>query len=242
MSIFIDQDVDVEVDKEDTSKYKYYSPIMKLICIYLNKFIKSYIILDNTRNYITRIIHKCIPEHTLQITAFNTKTNKIQKMIPLLYLFKYYRIPRRLHEIYYSITVWSNTENKYISLFIDAIILSELENKYKTNPYSVTNIVGLLKYTNNVKYIELYINHITNYYNNIQHTTLIKYYSSLAIPNNITVHALYLLCLYLHNIPIIDFYYNNGPIIKLIHNNDYETIFTSKNDIVFSSLDINVVD
>jgi len=199
----------------------------------------------NIFNITYRQLTVYIPEHTIQITSFNTKTNKIQPLFPLLCLFKYYRIPRKLHEIYYSITVWSSIENKYVSLFIDGLILSELETKYNINPYTIPNILGLLRHTNNIKYIHISNtkNDITYYFNTyIQRTTLVKYYNSLAIPNNVTVHALHLLYLYLNNCHAIDLLDYQNTTVKITHNNNYETIFVDKNAVVFLSLDVNTID
>ena len=158
------RDIDEYKFKPSTEKGKTkFTCTKESLKVFLYYYIKTYCFIDNNitiinnfKNNIYKLLAKCIPEHTLEITSFNTKTNKIHTLFPLLCLFKYYRIPRRLHEVYYSITIWSSKDNKYISLFIDALILSELENKYILQPYSITNILELLKYTNTIKYIDIY--------------------------------------------------------------------------------------
>ena len=219
---------------------------------YLIHYIDMLIFIDNITRKLNsirlKIINKflkCVPSHVLYILYFDINKYKITLLLPVLYLFKYYRIPKKSHTQYYSITVWSTTELKYKSLFIDAVILSELENKYVnlSNPYTISNILALLKYKNNIKYIDLGLGtyHIYDKLN--------KYYQSFAIPNNITGNSLKLLYLYLYNFPLdflldlIDF--NNEIInnskIKIFHNNGYVTTF-SNDEVMFSSLDVNIID
>jgi hypothetical protein len=145
--------------------------------------------------------------------------------------------------------MWSTKEFKYKSIFIDGLILSELEKKYMNNPYTINNILNLLKYKNNVT--SIHINSVSdiNLYDNTyiyKYKNILKpYFDSLAIPNNITLRALYILYLYENNCyPInimnIDTYVHITATIK--HSNCYEIQYTDKNSIVFSSLDVNVID
>ena len=248
----IDTDIDIYTDSNEiniknkkftstpTMRVLLQNPEYKRIILYL---LKLYVITDDIFNKFINVLCSFIPEHAINITEFNTKTNKIQSRIPLLYLFKYYRIPLRLHEKYYSITMWSSKEQKYVSLFIDALILSELESKIE--PYIVPNILSLIKHKNSIKSIIINTtdNDIAYYVSNSQDKKLIKYYNSLVIQNNITVHALHLLYLHVNKCPTIDmFNFTKSSSIKLIHNNGYTTIFNNKNDIVFSSLDVDNVD
>lgn len=226
---------------------------------YLIHYVQMLIFIDNITRKIKlcgfKVINKLlqyIPEHVLYITYFDIKQYNTKCLLPILSLFKYYRIPSKLHEQYYSITVWCTKELKYKSLFIDAVILSELENKYVSNPYTINNILGLLKYKNNIKYIDLWF---FKYEDDIEYINLnlvshkndkiSKYYQSFAIPNNITVKSFKLLFLYLYNLSLDQIEFNNGCIInettKVMHTNGYETTF-SNDEVIFSSLDVNVID
>jgi hypothetical protein len=222
---------------------------------YIIHYIRIWFFIDNIYRKLTFIgfnifnkFAKYIPEHVLCINYFNIKTMNIITLVPILYLFKYYRIPHKLHEEYYTITVWSTKELKYKSIFIDALILSELEKKYSINPYTINNVLNLLKYKNNI--ISLHINSVENtnsyYVNKYKSNYVLKpYFESLAIPNNVTLRALYILYLYKNNYPLnhiinFDKYFNVTAILK--HSNGYEIQYTDINSIVYSSLDVTVVD
>lgn len=203
-----------------------------------------YIFFSNLKDRFLNIL----PEHTLQMTYFNTKTNKTYTLFPSLYLLEYYEKSNNPHTIYYNITVWSSKHKAYISLYIDSIILRELIYIYPSNPYTVHNILCLLKHTNYVQSIKINSD-IYNPYLNTEKAcnyTLAPYFRSFAIPNNITVKALYMLYIYLNNRNIFpinypDLYMDSGIEIILVHTNNYEKQF-SNNDIIYSSNNVGSID
>jgi transposase-like protein len=114
----------------------------------------------------------------------------------------------------------------------------------------------LLKYTNAVKSIDInFIDKESKNYNfickkyealnnndtlyTLDTCKLTPYFTSFAIPNNVSVQSLQLLYTYLYNFDIIS---KRNLTIYLIHHNGYRTYFNTPNDIVFSSLDVNEID
>ena len=246
-----------EMRKNRTNSNIYFYIMIKTIVYYIH----AYDAIIYVYNKLISIINYLIGNHVLNIAYFDTTTNKNVTCIPYLYLLNYYKPALRPNEIYYSITLWSKQHNKYISVYIDDVILrkSIAHNQQNLhNQYTISNILNLLKYANAVESIEISfidkplistdcnliykkyeaLNNIDTLYT-LDTYKLNPYFTSFAIPNNVSVKALQLLYTYLYNFDIIN---KNNTIIHLIHKNGYITCFDISNDIIFSSLDVNELD
>ena len=250
VSSFIHNDYEIE----HANTYKY---------IFL-QILLFYVLIDTKINFIKNLLYKwfayIVCDHTINIVYFNIVTNETITYMPLLYFLKYFTIPSQPHEVYFSITMWSSKKSAYVSIFIDGILLHRLRNIYPDNPYTVSHIVDLLKYSNTIDYIDIihtkkkYIaNNANNANNAIDKNKLQPYLRSFAIPNNVTLRAFEFLYAYLQNdymtydnlkflIPYnyVVKHYNMEVIV--VHNNMYKIRFTDPNDIIYSSLNVNVCD
>jgi len=193
-------------------------------------------------------------DHTINIVYFNIDKNQSITYLPSLYFLKYFTIPRKPNEVYFNITMWSSKNRAYVTIFIDGVLLHELRNIYPDNPYTVQHIVNLLKYSNTIDYIDIV--HTRKKYktdDTITKKQIEPYLRSFAIPNNITVRAFEFLYAYLQNdyinynelkflVPYNYVVKNYNMEVILVHKNMYKTRFIDRNDIIYSSLDVNAID
>ena len=197
--------------------------------------------------YIKDVLLSYIPDHVYHIGYINTRTNDMCTLLPLLCMFKYYKFTKKPHTVYYTICVWSSKTKSYKRIFIDSLILHELQYIYPRNPYTVSNILGLLKYKTDIQYIKINSSNSSNSNTELHNIiysynlTLQPYFSSFAIPNNISVKALYMLYRYLHTNTNYVHLLQNTINVTLIDSHNYERKFTD-NEIVYTSLDVNSID
>ena len=237
---------DYEIPHVNTYKYIF----LQLLLFYM--IIDTQI--DLIKNTLFNLFASIAYDHTINILYFDIEKNHSITYLPSLYFLKYFSIPQKPNEIYFNITMWSSKKRAYVTIFIDGILLHELRNIYPDNPYTVPHIVDLLKYSNTIDYIDI-VHTKKKYktYDKINKKQIEPYLRSFAIPNNITVRAFEFLYAYLQkdyiNFNELKFLVPYNYVVKnynmevvLVHTNMYKTRFTESNDIIYSSLDVNVCD
>ena len=105
--------------------------------------------------YIKDTLLSYIPDHVYHIGYINTRTNDMCTLLPFLCMFKYYKFTKKPHTVYYTICIWSSKTKSYKRIFIDSLIFHELQYIYPHNPYTISNILSLLKYKNDIQYIKI---------------------------------------------------------------------------------------